>query len=181
MCPFARNANEAVVEGLRQGRDWDVTFRPFSLAQVHVEEGQPSVFEDISKSGILALQWGVAIRDNDPENLPAAHVALFGARHDDGLNISDESVILAALAETGVDVEEIAEIVASGAPAKTLAFEHTEAVDRWQVFGVPTFIQDGVATFMRFMSRGDVEHLDRALEMLDWQDMNEFKRTVAPR
>lgn len=49
------------------------------------------------------------------------------------------------------------------------------------MFGVPTFIQDGVATFMRFMSRGDVGDLDRALEMLDWQDMNEFKRTVAPR
>src|SRR5665811_999976 len=181
LCPFARNANEAVVEGLRQGRDWDVAFRPFSLAEVHVEEGEPSVFGDTTKSGILALQWGVAIRDNDPENFPAAHVALFGARHDDGLDISDESVIRSALADTGVDIEAIAEVVASGVPAKTLASEHTEAVDRWQVFGVPTFIQDGVATFMRFMSRGDVDDLDRALEMLDWQDMNEFKRTVAPR
>lgn len=50
LCPFARNANEAVVKGLRQGRDWDVAFRPFSLAQVHVEEGEPSVFDDTTKS-----------------------------------------------------------------------------------------------------------------------------------
>jgi protein-disulfide isomerase-like protein with CxxC motif len=181
LCPFARNANEAVVAGLRQGRNWDVTFRPFSLAQAHVEDGEPNVFDDPTEPGVLALQWGVAIRDNDPENFPAAHVALFGARHDDGLDISDESVIRSALAGTGVDVEAIAEIVASGVPAKTLASEHTEAVDRWQVFGVPTFIKDEVATFMRFMSRGDVDDLDRALGMLDWQDMNEFKRTVAPR
>lgn len=181
LCPFARNANEAVVEGLNQGRDWDVAFRPFSLAQAHVEEGEPSVFDDTTESGILALQWGIAIRDNDPDNFPAAHVALFAARHDDGLDISDESVIRSALGGTGVDVEAIAEIVASGVPAKTLAAEHTEAVDRWEVFGVPTFIQGDVATFMRFMSRGEVDDLDRALELLAWQDMNEFKRTVVPR
>lgn len=181
LCPFARNANEAVVKGLRQGREWDVSFRPFSLAQVHVENGRPPVFDDTSESGILALHWGVAMRDNDPENFSAAHLALFGARHDEGLDISDESVIRSVLAGTGVDVEAIAEIVVSGVPAKTLAAEHTEAVDRWEVFGVPTFIQDDVATFVRFMRRGDVGDLDRALELLDWQDLNEFKRTVVPR
>ncbi len=181
LCPFARNANEAVLEGLRLGRDWDVDFRPFSLAQVHVSPGEPAVFEDTTRSGVLALQWGVAVRDNDPENFPAAHHALFAARHDDGLDISDESVIRSALADISVDVEAMASTVASGVPAKTLASEHTEAVDRWQVFGVPTFIYDEVATFMRFMSRGDVADLDKALAMLDWQDMNEFKRTVASR
>lgn len=181
LCPFARNANEAVVEGLRQGREWDVAFRPFSLAQVHVDEEGPAVFDDTAKSGILALQWGVAIRDNDPDKFPVAHVALFGARHDDGLDLSDESVIRTALSDSGVDTEAIAEIVASGIPAKTLAAEHTEAVDRWEVFGVPTFIQDEVATFVRFMSRGDLGDLDRVLEMLDWQELNEFKRTVARR
>ncbi len=69
LCPFARNANEAVVEGLRRGREWDVAFRPFSLAQVHVENGESDVFTDTTASGILALQWGVAIRDSDPEEI----------------------------------------------------------------------------------------------------------------
>ena len=181
LCPFARNANEAVVEGLRRGREWDVAFRPFSLAQVHVESGESDVFTDTTASGILALQWGVAIRDSDPERFPAAHVALFAARHDKGLDITDEAVIRSAVAGSGVDVDAIADLVASGTSAKTLEAEHVEAVERWEVFGVPTFIQDDVATFMRFMSRGDVEGLDRALTMLDWQDMNEFKRTVVPR
>ncbi len=181
LCPFARNANEAVVEGLRLGRDWDVAFRPFSLAQVHVEDGEPPVFDDITKPGILALQWGVAIRDVEPGNFSAAHVALFAARHDHGLDLSDGSVIRSALTETGVDVDLIADVVASGVPAETLTSEHIESVHRWQVFGVPTFIRHDVATFVRFMSRGGVDDLDRMLEMLDWQDLNEFKRTVAPR
>ena len=180
LCPFARNANEAVIEGLRQGRDWDVTFRPFSLAQVHVEEGD-DVFDDTTAPGILALHWGLAVRDNDPDHFGAAHAALFAARHDHGRDIKDEAVIRDALADTGVDLDEIADVVASGTPAKSLATEHTEAVDRWDVFGVPTFITDGTATFIRFMSRGDVEDLDRALELLAWRDMNEFKRTTIPR
>lgn len=181
LCPFARNAAEAVINGLEEGREWDVTFRPFSLSQVHVEENDPDVFEDPKTSGILALQWGLAVRDHQPELFPAAHVALFGARHDDGRDISDEAVIRSALEAAGVDVDAAAEVVASGTPAKTLAAEHTEAVDRWRVFGVPTFIVDDVATFIRFMRRGNVEDLDRALAMLDWNDLNEFKRTVVPR
>ena len=44
-CPFARNGHESVIAGLRAGRDWDVTFLPFSLDQVHVEEGEPPVWD----------------------------------------------------------------------------------------------------------------------------------------
>lgn len=181
LCPFARNANEAVINGLNAGREWDVTFRPYSLSQVHVGEGEPDIFADASASGVLALQWGIAVRDHDPDNFRAAHLALFSARHDDGLDISDESVIRAAVAGVGVDVDAIADVVDGGVPAKTLATEHTEAVDRWEVFGVPTFIYDDVATFIRFMSRGDVDDLERALTLLEWQDLNEFKRTRLPR
>ena len=44
-CPYARIAHDHVVEGLRAGADWDVTFLPFSLGQAHVAEGEPSVWE----------------------------------------------------------------------------------------------------------------------------------------
>lgn len=181
LCPFARNAAEAVINGLEEGRDWEVTFRPFSLSQVHVEESDPDVFDDPRTSGILAMHWGLAVRDTQPDAFRAAHLALFGARHDDGSDISDEGVIRAALAAAGVDIDAAAGVVESGTPAKALATEHTESVDRWRVFGVPTFIADDVATFIRFMRRGSVEDLDRALSMLDWHDLNEFKRTVVPR
>jgi len=181
LCPFARNANEAVMNGIDQGRQWEATFRPFSLSQAHVDDGEPDVFDDPTKSGVLALHWGLAVRDDDPEHFPAAHLALFAARHDHGRDINDEAVIRSALAGTGVDVDETAAIVASGTPAKTLAVEHADAVERLRVFGVPTFIRNDVATFIRFMERGDVRSLDRALPLLDWTDLNEFKRTVIPR
>ena len=64
-CPFARNAHEHVLTGLAAGADWDVTFLAFSLGQVHVEEGQPSVWDKPEQDrGILALQAGVVVRDD---------------------------------------------------------------------------------------------------------------------
>ena len=55
------------------------------------------------------------------------------------------------------------------------------AAARSGVFGVPTFVADGVATFVRFMERGRVEDLLRVLDLLDWDGLNEFKRTRIPR
>src|SRR5690606_10069690 len=61
-CPFARNAHEHVITALRDGADWDVRFVPFSLAQVHVAEGEPDVWSrPESDTGLLALQVAVVV------------------------------------------------------------------------------------------------------------------------
>ncbi len=182
LCPFARNANEAVLTGLEQGRDWRVAFRPFSLAQVHVDDGEVPVWDrEEAASGVLALQWGLAVRDEFPDLFPGVHRALFAARHDRGLDIKDEAVLRDAVASVGADPDAVAEVVAGGRPAKTLATEHSEAVKRWEVFGVPTFIVGDEAVFIRFMERDRVEDLARALELVAWTNLNEFKRTRVPR
>ncbi len=182
LCPFARNANEAVLTGLEQGRDWRVAFRPFSLAQVHVDDGEVPVWDrQEAASGVLALQWGLAVRDEFPDRFPGVHRALFAARHDRGLDIKDEAVLRDAVASAGADPDAVADVVAGGRPAKTLAMEHSEAVERWEVFGVPTFIVGDEAVFIRFMERDRVEDLARALELVAWTNLNEFKRTRVPR
>ena len=67
-CPYGRIAHDHVVTGLRGGADWDVTFLPFSLGQSHVEPGMPDVWDaPETDSGLLALQVGVAVRDNRSE------------------------------------------------------------------------------------------------------------------
>ncbi len=182
LCPFARNAHEAVLDAVAAGTMEAPEYRPFSLAQVHLEDGELSVWEAPSgKSGVLALQWGVAVRDHLSESFPAVHRALFAARHDQGLNIKDEQVVRQAVASTGVDPDEVADIVASGKPLEVIGAQHTEAVETWGVFGVPTFICGDEAVFMRFMERGRVDDLSRALDLLDWTRLNEFKRARIPR
>ncbi len=183
-CPFARNAHEAVVAGLRAGRDWDVTFTPFSLDQSHVPEGEPPVWERPAGergTGVLALEWGVAVRDSFPEEFLDWHVAAFAARHDAAKQIKEEAVLREVASEVGLDADAVAASVASGDPLRALAEEHTEAVERWEMFGVPTFVVGDDATFIRFMERGRVDDLERALDLLDWPRLNELKRTRIPR
>jgi len=184
-CPFARNAHEALVKGLREGRDWDVRFWPFSLDQVHVEEGETPVWEreldEKGTGGVRALLWGVAVRDAFPEKFLDFHVAAFAARHDEGKKIAEEPVLRAVAESVGLAASAVAEEVASGRPLKALMAEHTEAVDRWAVFGVPTIIEGDEAVFVRIMERGNVDDLAQALDLVGSTRLNEFKRTKIPR
>jgi 2-hydroxychromene-2-carboxylate isomerase len=183
-CPFAYNGNAAVVAAIRAGSDVEFRFLPFSLDQAHVEEGEPPEWERAPAdrgSGMLALQYGIATRDAFPEHFFDVHLALFAARHDEGLKIADEAVLRDAVRRAGLDPDAVAEEVQSGRPLKTLAAEHTELVERWAVFGVPTYIEGEEAVFVRFMERGRVNDLERMLELLEWTRLNEFKRTRIPR
>lgn len=181
LCPFARNASEAVLNGLAAGRAWKVNFRPFCLTQVHREEGEEDAFDDREASGVLALQWGLAARDSDPDNFLAVHRALFAARHDRNLDIRDEKVLVEVVGEAGGNVGAITAAVASGEASAQLRKEHQEAVDTWNVFGVPTFIAGEEAVFVRLMDRGEPSDIDRVLDLIGWTDLNEFKRTRIPR
>ena len=189
LCPFARNAAEVVVRALEADDSLEVGFRAFSLSQVHLEEGAPPVWQPGTEpaSGVLALQWGLAVRDELPERFPVVHLALFAARHDQGRDINDPEVLAEAVAAAGVDPDEVAKLVTSGGPAAALAADHTWAADGSRVFGVPTFVTDRRAVFVRLMNRpasptDALATLDRVLAMVeDWDDLNEFKATAIPR
>ena len=183
-CPFARNGHESVVAGLRAGRDWDVRFLPFSLDQVHVEEGEQPVWDrdpDVRGTGVLALCWAIAVRDSFPDHFLDWHIAAFAARHDEGRKIAKDEVLREIATSVGLDADAVAAEVASGRPLKVLADEHTEADQRWKVFGVPTFIVDERAVFVRVMDRANPSDVDRVLDLLEWTDLNEFKHTSVPR
>jgi hypothetical protein len=188
-CPFARNAHEHVVEGLRAGAPWEVTWVPFSLGQVHVAEGEPDIWgrwhED---SGLLALQAGVVVRDKVPERFLDLHLALFSLRHDRGGKLRDEEAVRQVLEEQGVDAAMVFAEIESGAAIATVQAEHEHAAREHGVWGVPTFILGDQAAFVRYMDRpqGDADRattsIDRTLDLLDgWVDLNEFKHTSIPR
>ena len=185
-CPFARNAHEALVKGLQDGREWEVRFWPFSLDQVHVEEGETPVWqrsldEPHGMGGVRALLWGIAVRDAFPDRFFDFHIAAFRARHDEGKKIAEEAVLRGVAESVGLDPDAVAEEVASGRPLKALEAEHTESVDRYAVFGVPTVVEGDEAVFVRIMERGNVDDFAQALGLVGSARLNEFKRTRIPR
>ena len=185
-CPFAYNGNAAVVNALRDGVDLDVRFAVFSLDQNHAAQSDaeaPPVWERPPAergSGVLALLFGLAVRDHDPDRFLDAHPALFAARHDHGRDLRDEAVLRDVVATVGCDPDRVATFAHEPDTLATLASEHTEMVREHSVFGVPTFVADGTATFVRFMERGRVDDLERLLDLLSWTGLNEFKRTTLP-
>ncbi len=183
-CPFARNAHESVVAGLREGRDWDVTFLPFSLDQAHVEEGELPVWErDPAEwgGGVNALLWSIAVRDKFADKFLDFHTATFAARHDEGRQIPKPEVLRAIGKEVGLDADAVESEIATGRPLEVLAQTHTASVKEHAMFGVPTFVVAGRAVFIRFMDRKNPSDIDRALDLLEWADLNEFKETKIAR
>jgi len=188
-CPFARNAHEHVVAALADGAEWQVTFLPFSLGQTHVPEGGTPVWDDPAKAkDLLALAAGVVTRDQYPDRFLQAHLALFTARHDDGLDLRVPEVVAGVLDGAGVPGDKVVAEVESGAPVQELRRAHEEAVSRWQVFGVPTFVVGERAVFVRLMSRpnGDAALARRTVEGViglfdSMPDLNEFKYTTLER
>ena len=193
-CPFARNAHEHVLAGLADGADWDVTYTPLSLHQMHVEEGGTPVWDQPEvDTGLWALRAGIVVRDRFPEHFAEAHRALFAIRHDRALHL-DAPTVTATLAGILGDeaAGEVAEAVESGDALSTVQKEHDQAVTGAGAWGVPTFwTTEERAVFVRLMNRNPGEtarqrahgrvSIERVLDLLEWTDLNEFKATRIPR
>jgi len=188
-CPFARNAHEHVVAALRGGADWDVEFVPFSLSQVHVEEGGVPVWDDPAKAGdLLAIEAGLVVRDGFPDRFFDVHIGLFAARHDRGLDLRDESVIRDVLSTAGVESDKVFALLAAVGPRHAFRQAHEAAVATHQIFGVPTFVIGDSAVFARIMTRpgDDAADARSTIEgvltlVAQHPELNEFKHTSIKR
>lgn len=188
-CPFARNAHEHLVAALEAGAPWDVRFAPFSLNQVHVAEGDPDVWDDPAQAANLrAMAVGIVVRDRFPSDFLRVHLALFTARHDDGRDLRNDGVLRDVLAEQGLDAKDVFAEIEDGWPLDTFRKEHDQLVRDHRVFGVPTFITDDQAAFVRLMDRpqGDADLARQTVERIlslvtGWPQLNELKHTSIPR
>lgn len=189
-CPFARNAHEHLLAGLAGGADWDVTFVPLSLGQLHRKEGETAVWDEPeTDTGLWALRAGIAVRDLHPERFPEVHRALFALRHDATEQLDGPAVSAALARLLGQSTaDEIADIVESGDALATVRKEHEAAVAGPGAWGVPTFaVSDERGVFVRLMDRNPGEAdddrargratIERVLDLLEWTELNEFKAT----
>jgi len=162
---------------------------PFSLNQVHVAEGDPDVWDDETKSSaLLAMQVGIVARDRHPEQFLDVHEALFRARHEEGRDIREASVLREILTEQGVDADAVFAEIADGWPLEQFRKEHEAAAGDHKVWGVPTFIVGDGSVFVRLMTRpqGDAQlattTIQRVVDLVGgFPELNEFKHTSISR
>ncbi len=188
-CPFARNLNEHVVAALEEGEPYEVEFLPFNLSQVHVEEGDPAIWDDPDRAGDrLANEVGYIVSQEFPDRFLKVHLDLFAIRHDRGASLRDRSEIAKVLAEHGIDAEAVFAKVEAGTYAHRMREIHEDQVDRLAVFGVPTVFNGDRAAFVRVMKRPadssekPQEVVERMLDQVfGHPEFNEVKHTRVDR
>lgn len=186
-CPFAKNIHLHLIAALRAGADFNVTFEPWTLSQGHRAEGAPDVWSDDSKvADLVALAYGVAVREtHDRETFLAAHEALFRARHERGIRLASAEEVEAVLTDAGVDVTVARAFVDRGAAHDIIATTYRE-FERFDAFGVPTFVVGNDATFVRYMTAPTTDSDSAAIItslvtlMSSTPALNEFKHTRLP-
>jgi hypothetical protein len=186
-CPFAKNIHLHVVTALRAGADFAVTFVPWTMSQGYRADGAPDVWDDPSRDNEhLALAVSTSVRDEQPASFLDVHEALFRARHERGLRLVTREEIAQALAATSVDLSQVFADVESRRPHKVIG-ESFREFERYEAFGVPTFVLDGDATFVRYMNgpEGDpatsIAVIESLLTLMSQQGaLNEFKHTRVP-
>jgi hypothetical protein len=92
------------------------------------------------------------------------------------------------LAGLGLDAAGVLSEVSCGSPLDTFRKEHERSVADHRAFGVPTFVADDQAVFIRFMHRprGDADvarrTIERAVDLVSgWPELNELKHTSIAR
>jgi hypothetical protein len=186
LCPFARNANEHVVEGLRSGADWDVTFVPFSLVQAKAAENGEARWDGpgaLRRSGVLALAVAELIRERTPDRFLDAHLELFALRHDHGRDLRDPTDVADAVARAGLDPS-LVDIAVQG--LERLRAAHERMLER-EVWGVPTLLGSRRAVFIRLLDRPtdeaglSVARIAELVRLMEHAPMlHEFKQVDLP-
>lgn len=185
-CPFAKNIHLHVIEALRAGADFDVTFVPWTMSQGYQASGAPDVWDDPTRDPEhLALAVSTSVRDQQPERFLDVHEALFRARHVRAIRLVTWDEITAALAGIDVDLDLVAEDLASRRPYKVIG-ESFREFERYEAFGVPTFVVGGDATFVRYMNEptdpsASIALIESLVSLMSNESaLNEFKHTKVP-
>jgi hypothetical protein len=185
-CPFAKNIHLHVIEALRAGADFDVTFVPWTMSQGYQASGAPDVWDDPTRDPEhLALAVSTSLRDQQPERFLDVHEALFRARHVRAIRLVTWDEITAALAGIDVDLDLVAEDLASRRPYKVIG-ESFREFERYEAFGVPTFVVGGDATFVRYMNEptdpsASIALIESLVSLMSNESaLNEFKHTKVP-
>ncbi len=182
-----RAEEEARAEGQTVAVDW----RTFSLEQVNSTNtdtrvarrahGEPSpgnsktpevkVWEhpEARSRGVAALAAAQAARLLNPGRLPAFHMGLFEARHEQARDLADPATLDAVATAAGYDREAFARARVSPEAWAAVGRDHEAAV-ALGVFGTPTLVVGDQAVFLKMQplpeNESALEVLEEVLDLL---------------
>ena len=171
------------------GENLQVTWKPFLLAQINSKEGPEwkawEQLEDSATLGLIAMRAGEAAQRQGRQSFEAFQLTLLTARHQDRRDLSDPDVIMEAAQASGLYMARFREDLADKTILQEMGDSHTQAVEEYGVFGVPTFVfPNGATAFLKTYEPPEEEALEmfEALTgiMRNCQFVGEVKRPQPP-
>jgi hypothetical protein len=135
----------------------NITWKCFSLDQVNSkEEPDWKIWEQPEDSpsvrALLPFFAGEAAKKQGDEAFEKFHVALLNTRHVDRKRINDVEALVEVAKSVGLDVDKFREDLKDKSTLEKIGADHTEAKEKYGVFGVPTLVtEDGQAAFLKMM------------------------------
>lgn len=124
----------------KQGPDWKLWEQPF----------------DYPSRSLPALKAAEASRRQGSDAFDRFHLALLKARHEDKKNITDISVLTEVARSSGLDPDKMHRDAKDEELLQKIVSDHTEAVEKFGVFGTPTFVfPNGSAAFLKLLRPPD--------------------------
>ena len=174
------------------GKEIDIDWQPFSLAQVNSDNkgGDVKLWDqpehlDGSDPPLLAHRAGLSAKRQGKEAFESFFITLLRARHEDKVDLNDPAVIEEAVNKAGLDMARFREDVADPDLLRELGESHTKAVEEYGAFGVPTFVFPSGETAFLKMFVPPVEESEEMYDSLmkvmsDFGHLGELKRPQPP-
>ena len=173
------------------GKDIDIDWQPFSLAQANSDKGpdyklwdQPHHL-DGSSPVLLAHRAGLSAKRQGKEAFESFFITLLTARHVDKVDLNDPAVIEEAGIKAGLAMARFQEDLSDPDLLRELGESHTKAVEEYGAFGVPTFVfPSGESAFLKLFVP-PVEQSEEMYESLvkvmsEFAHVGELKRPQPP-
>lgn len=154
VCPYAWTAQRWLFDLQGQlGDELEIDWRYFSIEQVNKAADAPNVWEnpnDGSSSTLRAFQGVHAAGKQGADKYKAYQAALYNQRHVNKRNLGTQSILEETATQVGLDLEKFREDLKSDEVFGIFANDHSEAVEKYGIFGVPTILfENGESAYLR--------------------------------
>ena len=167
----------------------EINWKAFSLEQAN-QKIDPSwkVWDqpdDYPTKGLLAQRAAEAAKRQGTELFQTFHLNLLKARHEERKDLNDRDMLFDVAKQSGLDTNQFRSDLSDRSVLKSLAIDHYEAVDKYGVFGTPTFVfENGSSAFLKLLKPPDneaVKTFENLLELMQQRlYVGEFKRPQPP-
>ena len=173
----------------KYGDNLQVEWKPFLLSQVNSKEGPEwKAWEhtaDSPTTSLLDMRAGEAARRQGSQAFEAFQLTLLKARHEDRKELTSSEVVMEAAEASGLDMARFREDLSDKSILDDLAHSHTQAVEEYGVFGVPTFVfPSGAVAFVKTYPPSDEDAVEMFESLLNsmgkWNYIGEIKRPQPP-